>query len=288
MNFRFNWSFFKGNLFSIVLLTFIATTAGLTSPCRNFAQDLPPAPKGLRIIRQAPGTVKRTAPVKIERKRVTRAGSFYELDTVLTQENAGNTPILEQCGKDKMLKIDSENNSLFTVGFYVNAVQVGSSYIFQRQLQNVGQWIGGANISRKSCAVGVIVDSGTENSYDYELYLVDTNTGAILFPEGIQFYPKVRNSGGVFYQGPRVWFSPDDSVAMIVAAADEIWQPAEKNCMAHFIDITSGQTIRRVLFQWPHTATSTTPYEADIQFSNGKRYIAFRVQRTLIERMVLP
>lgn len=252
------------------------------------AQEKLAPPTGLRIVAKPVVNPKNVGNSAAKTHLLRHAGPFYEMPVTITEEASASMPVIRSCGQDTVLIIDAFDKTLYSATFFVNSIKMGSPYLFQRCRFAADKWSGGANISPKSCSIGVVVDSGSQEDYDYEVYLITIHNGAILFPEGIQFYPKVQNSGGISCQEPRIWFSPDDTVAMIIAAADEIWKPDGKNSLAHFVDLASGQTIDKIFFQWPRAAASKTPYAADLEMLNHKRRIVFRVEKKTIARMAVP
>lgn len=279
---------FSTNGFVHIFFAFMTSLLIISNGSQCVAQEPPAPPSGMKIVTEPAENSDLSASAPVQSHALRRAGAFYEVATTITDQELDQLPIEKKCGPSRQLKLDRMDKNLFTATFFVNSTQVGTPYVFQRHRSSSGQMTGGANISSKSCSIGVMVDGGSFNSFDYEVYLIDTRTGAVLFPDGIQFYPKVRNAGGVNYEEPRLWFSPDDTAAMIVAAADEAWRPDTENSMAHFIDTASGQTIQKVLFRWPQKATSTVPYRAGMEIKNGERHITFSVEKKLIARIVVP
>ena len=84
----------------------------------------------------------------------------------------------------------------------------------------------------------------------------------------------------------RIWFSPDDTVVMIIAAAsDKFWPNKTENFLAHFIGTTSGETIKMLRFHWPQKSVSLVPYGAEIVESNGKNQILFSLEGKVISQV---
>lgn len=251
------------------------------------AQAPPPAPKGLKIVTnpQNTGEVISSPPQSpISRK----TGPFYELHITLSQIELSHSPIIRYCGKNKRVRIEKIGNNLFSADFYVNANPAGTPYLFQRHWLGSHRWCGGAKLSERYCSTGVVVDGGSQISFDYEVYLIDTDTGSVLFPDGVSFYPKMKNVGGRHCEEPKIWFSPDESVVMIIAGNNSGWRSGAKNSQAHFIDLSSGHTIRKVLFNWPEKTSSTFPYHAEMKIHNGKMRIIFTLENKIFAVIAVP
>jgi hypothetical protein len=203
-------------------------------------------------------------------------GPFYETRTNVDEKDFNHLPNTRLCGAIKKVRIDLIGTNLFTATFFSNSKQVGNPFRFQRHWFGPKDWIGGAKISERRCSVGVVVDGGNRSSADYEIKLIDAETGFVLSPDGANFYPKLNQSSGILYVEPSVWFSQGDTVAMIIAAAPKnLLANQTENILAHFIDLTTGSTIEKVYFRWPQKSVSLTPYSAEMFYENNKFYILF-------------
>ena len=223
-------------------------------------------------------TVDQSVPLRQE-------GAFYELRTPFEDNDVYPGPLVRKCRTNHEVRIKSVGTNRFSATFSANGAQVGPAREFRRHPFNASLMVGGAGISQNRCSIGAIVD-GQSGDPNYKITLLYSNNGNPLSPDGTNTYPKLHQAGGILYVEPRIWFSPDDTVSMIIAAAPE--SGGRSNMQAHFLDGISGKTVKVVHFRWPQATTEITPYAAKLDNSSGISQIVFSLEGVELYRGDIP
>ena len=209
-------------------------------------------------------------------------GDFYELKSNITDDILSTIvakPTVRKCEAvpENEVRISLAGTNSYVATFVRNSRAV-RSYSFSASEFDKKTFVGGAILAKK-CETGLVISSATPDNYS--ITIADLSSGT----RYVKSVPKVNVGTGVLSVEPRVWFSPDDSVVMLVAAAPA--SAGRKNIQTLFIDNRTKRLIRSINTEFPST-TSTSPYTASIETSSGKSVIVFKLEGRVVTRIETP